>query len=326
MRKQIEEMDIELEQYNKSNLSLNLMIDELKLKLEGVRNEMKCQEDRYAANLRLMDKFKREIQEVWSTRSTLPKFKGGVVQVYQTYVQDESPAPGANHNKADADDPQQVYNRDREQMERNLDSLRRTVRAEAQAHKRDLGKMMRESVLLTNELNLLRKNARSLQLQKKAVEQAGNIGPNSDLTELMELLHLQVKKPSKSSSGKGGVTQQMSGDDILMMGGGNSPVPGAPAEMGSLTAVMPPRAKSRTGPPPSRSAALRTASADGKSTGGARSAAVSRQDQWEAWREIQMQYDHMKQLEDQLTELCHAVNIDPNMLIQGIDSNLMLGV
>jgi hypothetical protein len=68
MRKQIEEMDIEMEQYNKSNLSLNLMIEEQKLKLEGVRNELHWQEDRSAANLRVMDKFKREVQEVWATR------------------------------------------------------------------------------------------------------------------------------------------------------------------------------------------------------------------------------------------------------------------
>lgn len=35
MRKQIEEMDLELEQYHRSNSSLNMMIKELKLKLDG---------------------------------------------------------------------------------------------------------------------------------------------------------------------------------------------------------------------------------------------------------------------------------------------------
>ena len=36
MRKQIEEMDLELEQYHRSNSSLNMMIKELKLKIDGI--------------------------------------------------------------------------------------------------------------------------------------------------------------------------------------------------------------------------------------------------------------------------------------------------
>ena len=51
-----------------------------------------------------------------------------------------------------------------------LDSLRRALKTEAMAHKRELGKMMREGVLLTKERNTLRKNARSMQLQKKAID------------------------------------------------------------------------------------------------------------------------------------------------------------
>lgn len=34
-------------------------------------------------------------------------------------------------------------------MERSLDSLRRAMKTETVVHRRDLGKMMRESVLLT---------------------------------------------------------------------------------------------------------------------------------------------------------------------------------
>jgi hypothetical protein len=37
------------------------------------------------------------------------------------------------------DDPQQMYNRDREQLERSLDSLRRTIKSEFLAYKRDAG-------------------------------------------------------------------------------------------------------------------------------------------------------------------------------------------
>jgi hypothetical protein len=42
---------------------------------------------------------------------------------------------GAGRGSAEVEDPQQVYNRDREQMERSLDSLRRSTKTEAVAHR-----------------------------------------------------------------------------------------------------------------------------------------------------------------------------------------------
>ena len=57
-----------MEQYNRSNLALNLMIDELKLKLDGVRQELKHQNSRYDQNVSLMGRFKRDLQEAWTVR------------------------------------------------------------------------------------------------------------------------------------------------------------------------------------------------------------------------------------------------------------------
>ncbi len=292
MRKQIEEMNMELEQYHKSNLSLNLVIEELKLKLEGVKHELNTQNQRYELNIQLMERFKRDLQELWLQRHDQTVFKANVINMYQIYVQEDFSSGGASKSR-EVEDPQQVYNRDREQMERSLDSLRRALKTEAQAHKRDLGKMMRESVMLTKELNNLRKNARSMQLQKKAIDAAGDINPNSDLSELMELLGLQVKKSDRAP----GVAKT----------GRDPNIPPTPPELSRRRTVQ------------SRSTALKTTTADGK---GSRGNGGSRHDQWEAWREIQMQYEQMKQLEDQLTALCHACHIDPDQLIVGIDSNL----
>jgi WD40 repeat protein len=69
MRKQIEEMDLELEQYHRSNLSLNLMIGELKLKLDGVGKELASQEERVDINHRLIDKYRRDLKDIWDIRN-----------------------------------------------------------------------------------------------------------------------------------------------------------------------------------------------------------------------------------------------------------------
>jgi hypothetical protein len=292
MRKQIEEMNLELEQYHKSNLSLNLVIEELKLKLEGVKHELASQTSRYELNIQLMERFKRDLQELWLQRHDQTLFKANVINMYQIYVQEDFSGGGGSAKSKDIEDPQQVYNRDREQMERSLDSLRRALKTEAQAHKRDLGKMMRESVLLTKELNSLRKNARSMQLQKKAIDSQGEIGGNTDLTELMDLLGLQIKKADQKAPGKSGKNRDPN-------------EPPVPPEVPMRRQIL------------NRTTALRTTAADGK-----RSGMNSRQDQWEAWREIQMQYEQMRGLEDHLTSLCLECNIDPDQLIVGIDSNL----
>lgn len=321
MRKQIEEMNLELEQYQKSNQALNLMIEELKLKMEGIRSEFESQDERCAISERFMDKFRRDIQELWTLRGDAAAFKANMIRMYRIYVQEDvSPAVmGDSAKKRDLEDPQMVYNRDREQMERSLDSLRRAIKTEAIVHRRDLSKMMRESVLLTKELNALRKTGRYIQLQKKAIDQVGELSANgsaasagnASLSELMDLLGIEVKLPG------GG-------------GGGNKPHPPSKdanaASAANLASARNRRAQQALGPG-TRSAALRTTSADGAAGRSGRSSpdkvkSQSRQDQWEAWREIQMQYDQMKQLEDSITAVCHHMNLDPIPLIVAVDARM----
>jgi hypothetical protein len=268
----------------------------------------------------------------------------------------------------DLEDPQQVYNRDREQMERSLDSLRRAMKTETLAHKRDLSKMMRESVLLTKELNTLRKNARTLMLQRKAIDQSSHeLTSIENIHELMELLGLQVKNKQQSSSLKAQTAKAPKREGTATGTGGQDQskhlyLPtGPPTTMNDLFKVKRSSQQSRT-------TALRTTSADGtlhkandhsswfdpssvlggagpgnqNTTSSAAAANIpssgiagspsraqsrqkhnqSRQDQWEAWREIQIQYDSMKFLEDNLTSLCDGLGLDPIPVLVAVDNQV----
>ena len=108
MRKQIEEMDLELEQYHKSNQALNLMISELKLKIDGLRREMELQEQRIDANARLTDKYKRDLQELWEARQDANLLKSKMVTMYRVYVQEDLGAAASGDDATDSEDPQQV--------------------------------------------------------------------------------------------------------------------------------------------------------------------------------------------------------------------------
>lgn len=334
MKTQISEMDLELIQYNKSNLALNLMIEELKLKLDGVKKELTNQNERVIISERIMEKFKRDLQDLWAVRNDPTLFKANMIKMYRIYVQEDiSPSTmgSSNNNKNSTttiDDPQIAYNRDREQLERSLDSLRRSLKTESIAHKRDSAKMMRESVMLVKELNSLRKTSRIMQLQKKAIDETGELNSNTNLNELMVLLGVHIKKQISSTTN---TTSNSNKED-------NRNLP--PHPPATNTTADQTRLRNANNMAISRTVALKTTNADGKvnptnpvkrshsagnntgTTNGA-TGVISKQDQWEAWREIQMQYDTMKGLEEHLIAVCHSINIDPIPLIVSIDSNLL---
>jgi cilia- and flagella-associated protein 57 len=61
-------MGLELEQYHKSNNALTLMIDELKLKLDGLRRESASQDERVQINSGLFEKMKTDLRDLTETR------------------------------------------------------------------------------------------------------------------------------------------------------------------------------------------------------------------------------------------------------------------
>ena len=89
MRKQVEEMNLELEQYHKSNQALNLMIEELKLKLEGLRRELLGQKGRATMNERVMDKYKMQLQDIYMLRDDIEQFKVSFLHLFRVFVLDD---------------------------------------------------------------------------------------------------------------------------------------------------------------------------------------------------------------------------------------------
>ena len=188
MRKQIEEMDLELEQYHKSNLALKMMISELELKSEGLRGELKTQEDRVRANALVQTRIQRDLAELSVVLKDKALLKAKFVQLFRQYAQADT-SQDAKGTSLGEDDPRVLYNRDREQMERNLESVRRALRTDATAHRRDFEKMMRENVVLTRELNELRQEHHDMLLQKAAVDTATAKGlARADIGALMAVL------------------------------------------------------------------------------------------------------------------------------------------
>jgi hypothetical protein len=261
----------------------------LKLKLEGLRKELLAQTGRVDINAKLLERFMRDLQEAWQYRSDPHQLKSRAVHLYRVYVQENvtSTASGGGGGGDEAG-PQKQYNRDREQMERSIDALRKSLRTDSQMHKRDLSKMMRENVMLTKEMNDLRKDSKTMKLQEDALVKALESGKSSNIQELIEMLGFSVKAPATAGG-------------------------------------APPPASSKSRRRSIRSTAIRHSTSAGggtrQGTGGGYNQAVvnSKFDLNEAWRELDIQNESMFRLEEQLRSLCDSLNVNSDLVMEHID-------
>eukprot|EP00753_Platysulcus_tardus_P007912 PLAT15528.5.p1 GENE.PLAT15528.5~~PLAT15528.5.p1 ORF type:complete len:1278 (+),score=785.91 PLAT15528.5:80-3913(+) len=179
MRNQIKEMRVELSRYHKSNALLDLMISELRLKQEGMEKEIAGQQLRLQELQRYSRRFRNELATAHRHRD-YKALKTAIVALYKTYVQEqglrdptapaaaaaaaagaaagrrgeEDDSAGAGISKGD---PQREYNRQREYLEKSVESLKRKLAKDMQLHRNDRMRLMRENVALTKEINELRR-------------------------------------------------------------------------------------------------------------------------------------------------------------------------
>jgi hypothetical protein len=212
MRSQIEEMDLELEQYHKSNSALDLMIGELRLKMDGMQREMDSQRAGIAICSEAEHQFQREIHAAAQHINDTPKLKTAIVQLYKRRVLEErgavrrvhggSSAKSSSSSGAGENDTQKEYNRQREHLERSVGALKHSIAKDMRIYASDRSRLHRENVILTKEINDLRREAKILALQQmtvdRAMSDAGSKGtPMSSASPL-----LQPPEPKRPSSSK----------------------------------------------------------------------------------------------------------------------------
>ena len=155
MAQQIKEMDQELEQYHKSNAALDLMIGELRLKMEGMQKEADQQKRQITLGDEWMARACAELQEVMPNIDSKKSLKSSVTRLYKKYVQEDLAAKAAGES-----DVQKEYNRQREYLEKSVESLKRKLAKDMELHSNENMRLMRESVTLTKEINELRRELR----------------------------------------------------------------------------------------------------------------------------------------------------------------------
>ncbi|WIA18306.1 hypothetical protein OEZ85_009771 [Tetradesmus obliquus] len=195
MKETIRAMDSELERYHKSNAGLDLTIQNLRLKEQGLQSEVISQRGTRADTESLVKKMQFEIAEVAGVIQDPKALKEKVKALYQRHCVDPATGPGsptaasrgatltskgviAAGPAAQSGEVNSEYTRQRNYLEKTIDSLKRKLAADSEAHRADELRIMSQNVSLIRELNELRREIKRV-LSRPGSSNAGGSSSRS---------------------------------------------------------------------------------------------------------------------------------------------------
>uniref|UniRef100_A0A0G4FUD2 Uncharacterized protein n=1 Tax=Chromera velia CCMP2878 TaxID=1169474 RepID=A0A0G4FUD2_9ALVE len=225
MKKCIQDMDAELEEYHRKNKNFKLKICELETKQNALLKEIQDQRKSLTDSNNLIKRMKDEIFDCAQHIQEPKALKNVVTGLYKKYVKHEV-------KKVEFDtDIQKEANRQRDYLERSVESLKRKLSKDSEVHRQDNMKIMQENVVLIREINELRRELNHLRherqqaklhLQSQAGGQSGPQGINQQPSYGGgQPPHAQTHRPSTDRNSP----PHASGGDSLMQGGGRSQEP-----------------------------------------------------------------------------------------------------
>ncbi|KAG6976230.1 hypothetical protein JG688_00001587 [Phytophthora aleatoria] len=165
MKTQIEEMDAELEQYHKSNAALDLMIGELRLKMDGMQKELNLQAAQVALGKALVRQVQTDLLGCAQLLDNKKALKVTVMALNKKY--EDGVTPDAKEPNSQAE-----YNRQREYLEKEVESLKRKIMKGIAISESELHRLQRENAILTTQVNELRREFHNVRMQTQEVREA----------------------------------------------------------------------------------------------------------------------------------------------------------
>jgi len=157
-------MDAELEDYMRKNKQLALEISQLQMKQRALQEEIKMQKKKLRDDMALIKRFKIDLHECMQFIQEPKQLKEAVALLYSKYVQ-----TGVKKLELDTDS-QKEYNRQRDYLEKSVDSLKRKLQKDSEVHRIDNMRIMQENVSLIREINDLRREINFLKHEGSAQE------------------------------------------------------------------------------------------------------------------------------------------------------------
>merc|ERR1712151_1404466 len=183
MMKQIQAMDSDLEDYHRKNKQLQVNIQQLQNKQRSLQDEIISQRKRMLESQTIIKRFKNDLHECVQFIQEPKQLKDSVTSLYKKYVPN-----GIKKQELDSD-IQREYNRQRDYLEKSVDSLKRKLLKDSHVHRSDNTRILQENVALIREINDLRREIDYLKRERQ-----------------QQRLHVSKLKSSGKSTGQQGTS------------------------------------------------------------------------------------------------------------------------
>ena len=141
----------EKEHFTKVNQNLQLIVEDLKMRQQGLNMEIENQTVHLKEQSRYIKQFKDDAQELFVYLEKYKQLKSSIIRLHKKYVKGEFKL---DSGEADAE---KQYSDTRAHLEKSVDNERRVITKNADTYRKANNKMMKENVTLLKEINDLRK-------------------------------------------------------------------------------------------------------------------------------------------------------------------------
>ena len=162
LKEQTSEMEKELKHLQNVNEKLGILVENLRLRQDGMQEEIKKQSEKLMENHSKIQALKDGIYDCVQYIQEEKKLKEAVLKLYEKFVRNETQAKGST--------TENQYVRQCEHLERTISGLRKKLSKVKKVHKQDTNRIMSNNVDLISEINGLRKELKNLNYLKSQVE------------------------------------------------------------------------------------------------------------------------------------------------------------
>jgi len=161
MKKQIQATDADLEDYHRKNKLLQVNIDQLQEKQRNLQQEIVTQRKKMTDCQTIIKRFKNDLHECVQFIQEPKQLRDSVTGLYKKYVPN-----GIKKQELDSD-IQREYNRQRDYLEKSVESLKRKLLKDSEVHRQDNMRILQENVSLIREINDLRREINFLKHERQ---------------------------------------------------------------------------------------------------------------------------------------------------------------
>eukprot|EP00884_Botryococcus_braunii_P010879 jgi/Botrbrau1/19793/Bobra.0124s0041.1 len=143
------------QELEKFKFVLDYKINELKQQIDPKEAQIVSLNDQIQRLLRRCRRFEHDLSEVMEVVMQPAQLKEAVKQLYQKHVTGELKANGLD------EDVQAEFDRQREYLERTVETMKRKLQKDIEQHKQDTRRILQENVTLLKEINELRREVKA---------------------------------------------------------------------------------------------------------------------------------------------------------------------